>query len=643
MPDKMAARWLVPVFCILAAAHTVRAIGSIDYAEARSVNEWLHHPVYGDPSLDTFVHSPGNPIVRGTQPYEWPVNGFLFWDPPTGSRYLYAGEYGRGYGGVQPRCHLYHSVDAGKSWKDLGVVLQGETNSFDHGGGTPDVSVVYDQGRYHMIYDWVEPGVKGGGGLGYAWADKPEGPFHRATEPITRNQSLPVMLGRYQRTYAATLIHRKNDWLILGMMDHPPNSWCYFGMTAAKPEGPYGERVILHSVESDSFHPPLLEFYPAFVERDWIYAPATSVALNRDYNAMYRVPMEKALKPDAWQLWQNGSVWHSENVENEASGLWGQTFSGSISPVGDLQVVFPSRDKNGMGTLNFATRAWHLPVRVAGFVLSGHAGPSLTLLGQAYKEGHLQTKLQVQGTARLILDYHGALGPNKPESDATISPTSFARCEVLELNATEWRLLAMDDKTNRVIDSGQGRESWNLDVMFETNGKVKILNNNRLLHLGNAGELGAKTNGWTFGWMAEPDTHLAVETFRITGVSRGAHFNFLAGEALLGAGAAKEDWIDCHGPEFRFGEGAIANGDKARVKWNVPGQRFTLWSPKGPHLGRVEIHLDGQMVAGIDLHSAQSEPSQPVWTSRLLHDTGHAITLTATSGKLVVDSLEAEQ
>ena len=71
------------------------------------------------------------------------------------------------------------------------MVLRGDMHSFDRGGHTPDVSVVYADGRYHMVYDWGEPDFNAEGGLAYAWAERPEGPWHRAAEPITRNYDSP--------------------------------------------------------------------------------------------------------------------------------------------------------------------------------------------------------------------------------------------------------------------------------------------------------------------------------------------------------------------------------------------------------------------------------------------------------------------
>ena len=71
-----------------------------DYAESRYVDQWLRHPVYGDPSFDSFERLPGNPIHRGIPGLEWPVNGFLFLDPMSGNFYIYVGEYGVNYGNV---------------------------------------------------------------------------------------------------------------------------------------------------------------------------------------------------------------------------------------------------------------------------------------------------------------------------------------------------------------------------------------------------------------------------------------------------------------------------------------------------------------------------------------------------------------
>jgi hypothetical protein len=406
-------RWAGCALLAVLPANGLAAAG-VDYAESRQAGLWLQHPVYGGPSFDAFVHAPQNPLHRGAPPFEWPVNSFFFPDPVSGNWYLYVGDYCEGYASRPSRCVLLCSKDRGQSWTNLGVVLEGSKEMFDQGGHTPDVSLVYTGGRYHMVYDWVEPDWSQLGGLAYAWAEKPEGPFHRAAQPITRNKELTPLLGKYRRTYAATLLRRKHDWMIVGMMDSAPNSWALFGITAPKPEGPYGERVLLRNVEADGFHPPLLEFYPAFVYRGFVYAPATSVALNRNYNALFRAPLERAAEPGAWALAQNGSLWHAEDVENEAYGLWGQTFSGWVDGKGVLQAAFQSRDAKGMGTVNLAARPWNQPLRKSGFVMSGHQGPSLTLLQRAFAGFRLDARLRLRGTVRLLLDYDGVLGAQSP-------------------------------------------------------------------------------------------------------------------------------------------------------------------------------------------------------------------------------------
>lgn len=74
---------------------------------------------------------------------------------------------------------------------------------FDKGGHVPDASVVYDGGRYQMIYDWGESDFNREGGIAYAWADRPEGPWHRASEPITRRTTTRAMGGKFSDSGAA--------------------------------------------------------------------------------------------------------------------------------------------------------------------------------------------------------------------------------------------------------------------------------------------------------------------------------------------------------------------------------------------------------------------------------------------------------
>lgn len=638
---KLATGWAaVGVAILLSAAARAE---TVDFAEGRRADDWLRHPVYGDPSFDAFERLPGNPIHRGTPPFEWPVNGFLFADPISGRWYVFVGEYGRGYMTPPSRCLLYRSVDHGLSWTNLGVVLRGDPQLFDHGGHTPDVSVVYAEGRYHMVYDWGEPDFNAEGGLAYAWAEQPEGPWRRAPQPITRNSKLSKLGGRYQRTYAATLLRRKDDWLILGMMDHAPSSWALFAMTAPQPAGPYSERRLVRQVEGDYFHPPLLEFFPAFQREGFVYAPATSVALNRDFNAVFRAPLERADEPGAWTLFQCGSVWHAEDCEAEHFGIWGQTFSGCVDARGALQAMFPSRDAAGRGTINLAQRPWKTPLRKRGFVLSGHQGPSLTLLRRAYDDFTLDAELRLRGACRLLLDYAAPLGPSAPASDATLHPLMNTRYLALELASGQWRLL-------RQTAAGQGEmlASGPLDQrprrtlrVQRQEGRLALAVDGRALWAGRPPSGESPGLAGALGLRLDEDSHAFVERFRIAGKSKPACWSYLWTEALLGAGESPADWTESREGSFRYSSGVVSKLPEARAKWNIAGGGLRLWSPRGPNYGSAELRVDGRVVATLDLHADQEVNSQPVWSQADLPDTFHAVVLAVKAGRVPVDCLEA--
>jgi hypothetical protein len=134
-----------------------------------------------------------------------------------------------------------------------------------------------------------------------------------------------------------------------------------------------------------------------------------------------------------------------------------------------------------------------------------------------------------------------------------------------------------------------------------------------------------------------------VERFAIQGKPQPAAVNYLYTEAILGAGDSANDWQELNGPEFRYGLAAASKSPGARVKWNVEGRQFTLWSPNGPEFGKAQVKVDGRVLANLDLHTAQLTDSQPVWKSPRLKDSPHAVVLTATEGLLVVDSIEVKR
>ena len=147
-------------------------------------------------------------------------------------------------------------------------------------------------------------------------------------------------------------------------------------------------------------------------------------------------------------------------------------------------------------------------------------------------------------------------------------------------------------------------------------------------------------SGGAIGLLAESHSHVSVDRFAIAGKLKPSTLSFLYTEAWLGAGEDPANWVEQRDAAFRFGVGAVRRDDGGRAKWNFMGSGFTLWSPKGPDYGKVEVRLDGVAVVTVDLHSAQGQPSQPVFSKTGLTDTFHAIVLQPQSGRLVVDSLD---
>ncbi len=628
-----------------------------DFAHVSQWESWLRHPVYGDASFDAFEHAAGNPVHRGAAPYEWPVNGFLFEDPVSGDWFLYVGHYCTGYAFKEEapsKCTVFRSRDHGVSWEHQGPVFdpephvfEGETSPVDH---APDVSVLYDGGRYHLCFDWctatttwanaANPPPDANSGAGYAWAERPEGPFHITARPLATTRDQEPLLGKYRRLYASTIIRRAQDWLVLTLTDSGQYfGWALLGMTAAAPEGPYTKPLLLLHPESHRYHPPLLEFFPAFVHEGFIYAPATSVAMNRNYQALFRVPVEDAMRPEAWQLHQAGSVWHAEPVENESHGIWGQTFSGFVARDGIFHVMFPSRDENGNGTINIAARPWAQPLRERGFVVSGHESPSLVLLRRAGPARSLETALQVRGTAVIVWNAAMPLGPNLARSNATLHPLMTTRFDGLELGPGAWTIVAYNDHGKRsvIAEGTRGPDpSVHLKIAWEADTAQLEID-------GVAAWSGALAQGpGAFGIYAGKHSHIRADQFLLTGVSGMPRLTYLYTEALLSAAQSLEHWEEVSDARFRYGAGAVSKADTARAKWNFEGTAVTLYAPRGPDYGAAQLFVDGAPAATVDFRAGAPAASQPLFVRADLAEGRHTLVLEARQGRFPLDCIEVE-
>ncbi len=636
--------------------------GAIDFALGQQADAWLRHGALGDPSFDSFEHRPGNPIVRGKPPFTWPVNGFLFEDPKSGCWYAYVGNYLTGYdigpGKPMTHCRVHRSKDRGKMWEEIGPIFNDPKFHFQGdaptANGAPDVTVAFADGRYHLAYDWfsdnmtwarmLDPPDGMDSGCAYAWSERPEGPFHRAANPILRTSDIARRFDpskKYRRAYGTGIIHRKHDWLVLVLADSNDYfAWGLMAMTAADPAGAWSDPKMVLSVDGDRFFTHTAEPFPMFVYDGYVYAPYASVALNRNFQAIYRAKIEEAHRPEAWHLFQHGTAWHSEPVVNEGMGIWGQSFSGFVDRNGQFQVLFPSREREtNFGTINLAVRPWAKPLRDRGFVLSGHAGPSLTLLRSAWREFHLKADFtQHGGPARIIWGYQAPLGPDRHAADATIHPLSLTRHQGLELSADAWRVVSVDTAGKLSVAAGGALErglTRAVDIDAGQDGRIKIVIDGKVRWSGtlplSRGEIGL---------LVDPFTNLNVSRFEISGPRQPAVIPWLYIEALTGAGVRLSDWDVVRSPLYRFGVGAVRKSPGGRVKWNFRGRGFRLWSPQGPQFGRCELLIDGRKATELDFCADRQQPSQIVYTSDDAGDGYHAVVLRSLTGRLAVDSLD---
>ena len=645
------------MLCAVAAtAEGNNAMAIMDFASGQNRDAWLRHPVYGDPSFDTFERLPCNPVVVGEEPYEWPVNGSLFRDPVSGNWYLYAGLYAYGYAvreESRSQCRVYRSTDAGGTWEEVGgifddpnFVFDGEVNGL---GSYPDTQVTYVDGKYHMCFDfstkgftWEHahaPSPDTNSGAAHAWAEKPEGPFHISPKPIITTRDMKPLLGKYRRMYGSSLIPRANDWLCLTLTDSGPHfGWAQVATTAPAPEGPYGNPRLILNCEQDCFHPPLMEFFPAFAHGGYVYAPSTSVAANRNFQVVFRAPIEEATKPEAWEIYQHGSVWHAEPVPNEHFGIWGQTISGFIDD-GVFNAMFPSRDEKGWGTLNVARRPWAEPYRKQGFTVSGHAGPTVVRTKKRVVPSHIQLSGELRGAVTLAWQVRGPLGPNAARADAQPHPSMATDYVGLEHADGTWTLLTVDPAGKRTeLATGTTAASVRAeaDIQWTEGDAARVLLGGEPIYEG-----ALPRGDGACALILGPNGHARVESLQVMGEFQPGIARYMYLEALLGAAQNMAHWDVVKDETFTFGEGAVSKAGATEAKWNFEGERCVLHAPKGPNYGKAEAILDGVSLGVLDFNAPTPQPTAPRLTWSGLEGNYHAFKLRPLEGSAVpVDVLE---
>lgn len=622
-----------------------------DFAISDSRDEWSHHYSFGSPSWDSFERLPKNPVYTGREGFEWPVNGFFFSDPVSKNWFLYIGEYRRNYnfisssGSRNLNCVIYKSADKGKTWEKAGDLFPLVMHCFDSINiQVPDVMVVYNEGRYHMIFDWVSCDASWEQmqktGIGYAVADKPEGPFSVSEKPLRINTQYAnsPLLGRYWRMYAPMIVKRKNDWVMLYMMDTAPSrSWALVAATSEKPEGPYGESVFIRNVEQKTYYPPLMEYFPAFTHKGYAYFPATSVALNRNYQLINRVRTEDIMDRGKWQTYIAGSFWHSINADNEYAGIWGQTITGFVDDQDSLFVMFPSRNNENYGTINLARTSWTQFNRKKGFNIVSCAGPTFTYIKKGINLEYLDMDYNLTGTMHIFWDFHKTLDINDTWGNFSFDHAKGDYKEI-EISQSCWNIKIIGEDTISALASGKiqnsGNPLQNLKLRNEKDKYSFYINGQKIWE----GIL--SDNPGVVGVILDPHSYLNTSRFNVAGKQISGSLFYGYYEALLNAGNQDSDWNFIKSSLFRNGSGAVSKENHGFAKWNFYGTGFELYLPKGPTFGTVDVFVDGKNSGNIVLRNDKPSNSSIVFKSKSLCAGAHSVFIETRNGQLPLDCIK---
>jgi hypothetical protein len=630
--------------CLLLASRQI-ASAQTNYASIRHQHDWTHHYALGSPSWDAFERFPHNPVYRGRPGMEWPVNGFLFKDPQKGHWYLYIGEYRENYAIEKSHttnnmnCVIYRSDDRGNSWTLIGDLFTPHQPAFDSLHiEAPDVMVVYADHQYHMIFDFVSSqdtwGNMDHSGIGYAVADRPEGPFVISPKPLRMNTDYKdrPFEGRYSRVYAPMIVKRKNDWVMLHMMDSPPG-WALAMATANRPEGPYGESKLVLHVETKTNFPPLQEFFPAFFDGQYVYLPATSVALNRNYQTVFRVKSDDLGNPEKYETFAAGGVWHSVNLPDEYAGIWGQTISGLIDR-DTLYVMYPSKDLQNDGTINLAKAPWPGIYKKNGFQLGANAGKTFSYLKKPIRLRTLHMDFTLDGTMCLVWDFHTPIDIQDGwgKFDLARNP----RHKELQINRTGWNL-TIGDPIHGLVPKASGlwtsfQDGHNRLDIEKKGDRYLFLLNGAVFWAGKMIE-----DPGPVGLYLDEHSHVGVDSFVLTGGSVPGLVTYGFYDALVSSGNPDSHWSFVHDPHFVYGRGVISKKPGAFGKWNFEGPAIQLLLPKGPAFGNVKVFLDGKLVKMISLKSSAWVRSSVVFSAKNLSKKRHALYLESPGGLLPLD------
>ncbi len=380
-------------------------------------------------------------------------------------------------------------------------------------------------------------------------------------------------------------------------------------------------------------------YYPAFTYNGYIYFPATSVSINRNFQSIYRVKTEDATNADKYELFSNGSLWHSVNVENEYSGIWGQTFTGFIDNNDSMYIMFPSKDRNNYGTINLARASWKQLQRQRGFNLTANEGNSFSYIKKAIDVDNIDMEFTLEGTMHLIWDFHSPLDILNDWGKFSLEQSDAVYKEI-EVKKTGWKIKVSErGKPTCIIDSGKIEKP-----IDKNNLRLKKASGKYILSINNekCWEGALQNNPGIVGLSLDPHSRLYVDHLGVYGRRKKGFVTYGFYRALIDAGNQNSDWVFKKDTNFLYGKGAISKKDSSFVKWNYDGKGFELFSPKGPLFGTINIYLDGKLLKNISIKNSMEIKSSPIFKFSERAIKRRAVFIESLDGLLPIDCINIE-
>jgi len=298
--------------------------------------------------------------------------------------------------------------------------------------------------------------------------------------------------------------------------------------------------------------------------------------------------------------------------------------------------MFPAKTADDFGTIGLARRPWNRPYR-DGFALSACRAPALAAMRHFFDDFELQVDIAATGPYAIGIGRRGPLGPDRCAADARMDSLAGVGVEWSRTPAG-WQLVdVVVNGPERQLAAGELHRAAGLE-------RVEIARAGSRLRIACAGALlydgiVPVTRG-RFEIRLENGT-ARVSRFLVRGAALPATETWLAGEAVIGAGAFQGEWEPVSGSAFRFGAGFASGRAGARAKWNFEGRGFRLFAPRSPRYGRCTVKIDGRESVEIDLHAPEEHPSAAV-LARDLARGRHAVAVVAQDGVTPLDALEVD-